>query len=110
MAERVRRLEDAGIVTGYRAVMDPARLGLGLTVFMRIQTPPGNYPKFNQLVIGLREFLEFHRMTGSEAFLMKAAVSSIAPEIAVGEAEYARADYYLDCPVVAVDQPRVHSS
>jgi len=49
-------------------------------------------------------------MTGSEAFLMKAAVSSIAPEIAVGEAEYARADYYLDCPVVAVDQPRVHSS
>ncbi len=78
VAERIRRLEDAGIVTGYRAVVDPARLGLGLTVFIRIQTPPGNYPKFNQVVIGLREVLEFHHTTGSEAFLVKAAVSSIA--------------------------------
>ncbi|MEO8125870.1 MAG: Lrp/AsnC family transcriptional regulator [Bryobacteraceae bacterium] len=77
VAERVRRLEDAGIVTGYRAVVDPARLGLGMTVFIRIQTPPGNYPKFNKLVVGLPEVLEFHHMTGSEAFLVKAAVASI---------------------------------
>jgi Lrp/AsnC family leucine-responsive transcriptional regulator len=78
VAERVRRLEDAGVITGYKAIVDPARLGLGLTVFIRIQTPPGNYPKFNQTVIGTREVLEFHHMTGSEAFLIKAAVSSIS--------------------------------
>ena len=77
VTERIRRLEDAGIITGYRAVVDPARLGLGLTVFIRIQMPPGNYPKFNQAVVALREVLEFHHITGSEAFLVKAAVSSI---------------------------------
>jgi Lrp/AsnC family leucine-responsive transcriptional regulator len=49
ITERVRRLEDAGIITGYRAVVDPARIGLGLTVFFRIQMPPGNYPKFSQI-------------------------------------------------------------
>ena len=78
VAERIRRLEDAGIVAGYRAVVDPARLGMGLTVFIRIQMPPGSYPKFNKMVVALREVLEFHHMTGSEAFLVKAAVSSIA--------------------------------
>src|SRR3954453_14218188 len=78
VTERVRRLEDAGIITGYRAVIDPAQLGLGLTVFIRIQMPPGNYPKFSKTIAGLREVLEFHHMTGSEAFLVKAAVSSIA--------------------------------
>jgi len=77
VAERVRRLEDAGIITGYRAVVDPARLGLGLTVFIRIQMPPGNYPKFSKSVTSLQEVLEFHHMTGSEAFIVKAAVSSI---------------------------------
>src|SRR3954452_12494545 len=71
VAERIRRLEDAGIITGYRAVIDPARLGLELTVFIRIQMPPGNYPKFSKTIAGLREVLEFHHMTGSEAFLVK---------------------------------------
>jgi Lrp/AsnC family leucine-responsive transcriptional regulator len=77
VTERVRRLEDAGIITGYRAVVDPARLGLSLTVFIRIQMPPGNYPKFSKSITGLQEVLEFHHMTGSEAFIVKAAVSSI---------------------------------
>src|SRR4051794_16805686 len=66
VAERIRRLEDTGIITGYRAIVDPARLGLGLTVFIRIQMPPGNYPKFSKSVVDLREVLEFHHMTGSE--------------------------------------------
>ena len=76
--ERVRRLEDAGIITGYRAIVDPAHIGLGLIVFVRIQMLPGNYPKFSQMVSSLREVLEFHHMTGSEAFVVKAAVSSIS--------------------------------
>jgi Lrp/AsnC family leucine-responsive transcriptional regulator len=78
IAERVRNLEDAGILTGYRAEVDRAALGLPLTVFIRLQSPPSNYPKFLHLAQRLDEVLELHHVTGSEAFILKAAVSSVA--------------------------------
>jgi Lrp/AsnC family leucine-responsive transcriptional regulator len=77
-AERLRKLEDARVVTGYRAQLGWEQLGLPITVFVRIQTQPSSYAKLQQLATGMQEILEMHHVTGSESFLLKAAVHSIA--------------------------------
>lgn len=78
VAQRVRRLEDIGVIRGYRALVDLGRLGLGMTVFIRIQSTTPNYPKLEKLVAEAPEILECHHVTGSEAFVVKAAVASVA--------------------------------
>jgi Lrp/AsnC family transcriptional regulator, leucine-responsive regulatory protein len=78
VAQRVRRLEDIGVIRGYRASVDRARLGLGIAVFIRIQSSTPNYSKLEKLVAEAPEILECHHVTGSEAFIVKAAVSSVA--------------------------------
>jgi len=78
IAERVRNLEDAGIITGYRAEIDRGALGLPLMVFIRIETPPSNYAKFLHAAKGMAEVVEAHHVTGTEAFIVKLAASSVA--------------------------------
>lgn len=78
VVERVRRLEEAGVITGYRAEVNLEKLGLSILAFMRIVSPPGQCaqisPTFNQLP----EVLECHRVTGSDDYIIKVAVASVA--------------------------------
>jgi Lrp/AsnC family transcriptional regulator, leucine-responsive regulatory protein len=77
VAERVRRLEDAGIIEGYRAIVNPRALRRTILAFVRI-SPLGNVKnKVSQLVHRMPEVLECHRGTGNECFIVKASVSSI---------------------------------
>lgn len=77
VVERVRRLEDAGIIAGYRAEVNLEKLGLPIIAFMRVVSHPGqcsqSSPTFNQLP----EVLECHRVTGSDDYIVKVAVSSV---------------------------------
>jgi DNA-binding Lrp family transcriptional regulator len=50
-AERVRRMEEAWIITGYRAQIDPETVGLPLTAFVRIEVPGANHKKGEALVV-----------------------------------------------------------
>ena len=77
-AERVRRLEEAGIIEGYQANINLAKIGRPLTVFIRISVPVEKYPAFKQAVAQLPGLLEGHHIAGAESFLLKAALESVA--------------------------------
>jgi Lrp/AsnC family leucine-responsive transcriptional regulator len=75
-AERMRRMEEAGIITGYRAEVNAEKVGLPLTAFVRIEVPGVNHQKVEALVTELPEVLECHRATGTDCFLMKTVLAS----------------------------------
>ncbi|NEC10808.1 Lrp/AsnC family transcriptional regulator [Streptomyces sp. SID8014] len=77
VTERVRRLEEAGIVRGYTAVVDPERLGYAILAFVRLRHPHGNYKPFHDLVAATPQILEAHHVTGDDCFLIKVAARSM---------------------------------
>jgi Lrp/AsnC family leucine-responsive transcriptional regulator len=78
VAERVRRLEDAGIITGYRAQVDTAKLGYPIMAFIRMSLTRDRDPQVSAIVRDMPEILECHRITGSDCFVMRAVVSSVS--------------------------------
>ena len=75
--ERVRRLEDEGVITGYYAKVDPAKLGRPLEVFIRLSVLNKDYPRFRRFLAGAEEIVECHHVSGEEAFMLRAAVASV---------------------------------
>jgi len=75
--ERVRKLEDAGIVTGYRVEIDSAKIGLPITAFIRMSITGVDYSHIIEVAEQSKEVLECHRGTGGDSFIMKVAVSSV---------------------------------
>jgi len=75
--ERVRKLEDAGIITGYRAEIDTARVGLPITAFLRMSISGVDYSHIIEVAQESNEVLECHRGTGGDSFIMKVAVSDV---------------------------------
>ncbi len=75
--ERVRKLEDAHIIIGYRAEIDTAKVGLPITAFIRMSITGVDYGHIIEVVQGSNEVLECHRGTGGDSFIMKIAVSSV---------------------------------
>jgi Lrp/AsnC family transcriptional regulator, leucine-responsive regulatory protein len=75
VAERLRRLEEAGIITGYRAEVNTAKLGLPITAFIRCSSPG---PQIGNIARASPEVLECHRITGGDAFILKVIVASVA--------------------------------
>lgn len=77
VTERVRRLEEAGVIQGYAAVVDPERLGLPILAFVRLRYPNGNYKPFHDLVAVTPEILETHHVTGDDCFVIKVVARSM---------------------------------
>ncbi|WP_431040722.1 Lrp/AsnC family transcriptional regulator [Streptomyces sp. P1-3] len=77
VTERVRRLEEAGVIAGYTAVVDPERLGLPVLAFVRLRYPNGNYKPFHDLIAVTPEILEAHHVTGDDCFVIKVAARSM---------------------------------
>ncbi len=75
--ERVRKLEDAKIITGYRAVIDPAKIGFPVTAFIRMSISGIDYSHIIEVAEKSSEVLECHRATGGNSFIMKVAVSDV---------------------------------
>jgi len=75
--ERVRKLEDAKIITGYRAEIDPAKVGLPIIAFVRMSITGVDYSHIIEVAEQSDEVLECHRGTGGDSFIMKVAVSSV---------------------------------
>ena len=71
VTERVRRLEEAGVIAGYRLDLDPAALGLPLAAYIRIRPDPGQLPKVAELARQTPEVVECHRITGEDCFILK---------------------------------------
>ena len=79
VAERVHRLEEAGVITGYHASLDSGKLGVPIRVLVRL-TIPGGELQISRTVTALKDLSEIsrcHRITGSESFVIEADVVSI---------------------------------
>lgn len=72
--ERVKRLEEQGIILGYRAMVSPAAVGLAVHAFVKVTVAGDWLAPFAGLVKRLPEVLECHRVTGAESFLVQVAV------------------------------------
>lgn len=75
--ERVKKLEDAKIITGYRAEIDAAKIGLPITAFVRMSITGVDYSHIIEVAEESPEVLECHRGTGGDSFIMKVAVSDV---------------------------------
>jgi len=78
---RLKRLEEAGVITGYRAMLDPVRLGLAQVAFVEVRlsdTREVALQAFNAAIRGVAEVEECHMMASSFDYLLKVRTRDIA--------------------------------
>lgn len=78
VADRVRRLEEAGVVTGYRAHIDRGRAGLSITAFLRVTCTGDRFQAIHRLARELPAVLECHHVSGEACFMVKVAEASLS--------------------------------
>jgi Lrp/AsnC family leucine-responsive transcriptional regulator len=78
-ADRIRKLEQAGVIIGYTARVDASALGKDVTAFVGVSIEhPKYFEGFTKRVFGLDEVLECHRVAGSDSYLLKVKTSTTA--------------------------------
>jgi Lrp/AsnC family leucine-responsive transcriptional regulator len=77
-ADRLRRLVDVGVITGYTAVLAPEALGYPITAFVRLKYPLGNYKPLRDLLDTTPEIIEAHHVTGDDCFVLKLLARSMS--------------------------------
>ena len=77
VTERVRRMEEANIITGFRVEVDPTALGLPVSAYVRIKPGPGQLPKLIKVVSSQPQVSECHRITGEDCLLVKVHAPTI---------------------------------
>ncbi|MEH2070836.1 MAG: Lrp/AsnC family transcriptional regulator [Nostoc sp.] len=78
VAERVRRLEESGIITGYQAKLDLNKLGLTITAFITIKAFGEGCYRMRSLLHECPEVLSCYRVAGNDHYLVKVAVTSVS--------------------------------
>jgi Lrp/AsnC family transcriptional regulator, leucine-responsive regulatory protein len=77
---RVRKLEEGGVIDRYVALLNPARVGLGVTAFVSVTLKSGRHQdmaKFKDIVAAIPEILECHTVTGEADFLLKVVATDL---------------------------------
>jgi Lrp/AsnC family transcriptional regulator, leucine-responsive regulatory protein len=77
VAERLRRLELQGVIRGYRTEIDPAAVGFGLSVIIRVRPAPRQLQKVAELARSSPEIVECLRITGEDCYLIRAHVRDV---------------------------------
>ncbi|MFF0473350.1 Lrp/AsnC family transcriptional regulator [Streptomyces sp. NPDC004284] len=75
--ERVRSLEALGVITGYRAEIDLAKVGYPLLAVVRLKYPGNHHEPLRRLLAERREILECLRTTGDDCYTLKLAATSM---------------------------------
>lgn len=75
--ERLARLEEAGVIRGYRLEIDPAALGYPIAIVIRVRPVPGKVARVAALAESLPQVVECHRVTGEDCFFIKAYIEAI---------------------------------
>lgn len=78
VTERVRKLEESGVIAGYSAQIDATKVGLPITAVIRLNASQGRGTELDERLASLPEVLETHRVTGTESHVVRAVVSSTA--------------------------------
>ena len=77
VSERVRRLEECGIIEGYGAKIDPQALGFSLAAYIRVQPLPGELKHVGELLTAMAEVIECDRVTGDDCYIAKVVIPSV---------------------------------
>lgn len=78
---RVRRLEESGVIRGYRALVDPAAVGRALRVFAGVRLARharADVVAFERAVVGLSEVVQCHHVTGNFDYLLQVEVADLS--------------------------------
>ena len=78
VTERVQRLQQSGVITGFRMDVNPAALGLPVTAFARVRPTAGQVEKIAALAQSIEQVSECHRITGEDCFLIKIHAPTIS--------------------------------
>ena len=77
VAERIRKLEERGVITGYMARVDAAKLGKDITAFIGVTIEhPKYFEGFAKKVMAMPEILEAHRVAGQDSYILKVKTSN----------------------------------
>jgi len=77
VSERVRKMEESGIIRGYRAVIDPTRLNRNIFAFIDIAMPADRYNNFLKFANQRNEVVECHHVTGGDCMTIKVMVRNM---------------------------------
>ena len=77
VTERVKRLEEAGVIRDYVLDINPSALGLPIAAYIRVRPNSGQLPKVAELARNIREVVECHRVTGEDCFILKVYLPSL---------------------------------
>src|SRR4051794_31984440 len=77
VAERVQRLEEAGVITGYRAEVDPKAVGFPIAAVVRVRPASRQLQKIPDIARETPEVVECHRITGEDCFFLKLHLRAI---------------------------------
>jgi Lrp/AsnC family leucine-responsive transcriptional regulator len=77
VSERIKRLEDVGVIESYTLTINPKALGLPIAAWLRIRPIPGQQQKVADILRGLREIVECDRITGEDCFIARVHVQSV---------------------------------
>ena len=75
--ERVTRLEESGVIAGYKIEIDPEALGFPVTAFVRVRPLPGHLSKVADLARRIPQVTECHRITGEDCVILKVYLQDI---------------------------------
>jgi len=78
VAERIKRLEEAGVIKGYTLEISPEAIGLPLTIWLRIRPLPGELKRVAEIIKAHPQIVECDRITGDDCYIARAHVASVA--------------------------------
>lgn len=77
VSERIRRMEDVGLIEGYAARINPKVLGFSLSAWLRIRPVPGQLQRVVSILESLPEIVQCDRVTGEDCFMARVHVHSV---------------------------------
>ncbi len=77
VADRVQRLERAGVITGYHAEIDPKAIGFPIAAVVRVRPTTRQLQKIPELAREIPEVVDCHRITGEDCFFVKLHLRSM---------------------------------
>ncbi|RLP23417.1 Lrp/AsnC family transcriptional regulator [Mesorhizobium sp. YM1C-6-2] len=77
VSERIRRLEENGVIDGYTVRLNASGIGLPIAAWLRVRPLPGELSRVTEILRGLPEVVECDRITGDDCFIAKAHVRSM---------------------------------
>ncbi|MGR0279926.1 Lrp/AsnC family transcriptional regulator [Marinomonas dokdonensis] len=78
VTERVRKLEEQGVIAGYHATVNLEKVGVPITALVECEVYRTKEREFKALVLSLEEVIDCYNVTGPSAFMLRVAVTSMS--------------------------------